>query len=436
MIGVEILFVLLLIVANGVFSGSETAVVSSRKARLQQRAANGDERARRALALAEEPNVFLATVQVGITLIGILSGAVGGATVAGSFAGTIERISPLAPYADTIALVLVVLILTYLSLVVGELVPKRIALNNPEAVAANVAGPMRYLSVAVSPVVRLLGASTDGALRLLGVKASEEPPVTEEEVGVLLEQGARAGVFDPAEREMVEGVFDLADDPVGALMTPRPDVVWLDLDDPPEANQRRMVESPFSRFPVCRGDLDRVVGVVRAKELLAEVLAGRPFDLEASMRPPLVVPENAPALRLLEQFRQSGEHLALVVDEYGGTAGLVTPQDLLEAIVGDIPGTGDPADPAALRRDDGSWLLDGTLPLDRLADLLGLGPNENPEAAATGYRTLAGFALERLGRIPAPGDAFAWHGWRFEVVDMDGRRVDKVLVAPVLAGDV
>jgi putative hemolysin len=428
-IGIEILFVLLLIVANGVFSGAETAVVSSRKARLQQRATAGDSRARRALELAEEPNVFLATVQVGITLIGILSGAVGGATVAGSFAAQVEKISPLAPYADTVALVLVVLVITYLSLVVGELVPKRIALNDPERVAARVAGPMGGLAVVVSPVVRLLGASTDGVLRLLGFTASEEPPVTSEEVGVLLEQGARAGVFDPAEREMVEGVFDLADDSVGTLMTPRPDVVWLDLDDPPEEHRRTLTESIYSRFPVCRGDLDRVVGVVRAKELLAEVLAGRPFDLEASMRPPLVVPENAPALRLLEQFRQAGEHLALVVDEYGGTAGLVTPQDLLEAIVGEIPGADDPADPAAIRRDDGSWLMDGTLPLDRLRDLLEV--SANPEAEAIGYRTLAGFTLARLRRIPAPGDAFAWESWQFEVVDMDGNRVDKVLATPV-----
>ncbi|CAA9531573.1 MAG: Hemolysins and related proteins containing CBS domains [uncultured Thermomicrobiales bacterium] len=420
----EIVVVLLLIVANGLFSLAETSVVSSRKSRLQQRAGGGDAAAGRALALAEDPNVFLATVQVGITLIGILSGALGGATVARSLADLLDGVPGVGRYADTVALVLVVLVITYLSLVVGELVPKRIALNNPEGVAARVSGPMRGLSAVTSPVVGLLGASTDAVLRLLGVRPSGEPPVTEAEVGVLLEQGAQAGVFDPAERAMVGRVFALADDRVAALMTPRPAVVWLDLDDPPEAQRRTMAESVFSRFPVGRGDLDHVVGVVRAKDLLADSLTGRPVAPEERLRPPLVVPEGLSALRLLEGFRQAGEHLALVVDEYGGTAGLVTIEDVLEAIVGDLPSTGEPGDAGAVRRDDGSWLLDGALPIARFADVLESAP---PPEEDGDYETLGGFVLARLGRIPAAGTRFDWEGWRFEVVDMDGNRVDKVL---------
>jgi putative hemolysin len=421
----EVVVVLLLILANGLFSGAETAVVSSRKARLQQRADAGDAKAGRALALAEQPNVFLATVQVGITLIGILSGALGGAAVAGTVAALLRPLPVLGPSADTVALVVVVVVITYLSLVVGELVPKRIALNNPEGIAAAVAGPMGRLAAAVSPVARLLGASTDGVLRLLGVRARGEPPITAEEVGVLLEQGARAGVFEPAEREMVAGVFALADDRAGALMTPRRDVAWLDLDDPPEANRRKLAGSPFSRLPVARGDLDRVAGVVHAKDLLAGLVGGGDLDLEGYLRPPLVVPEAAPALSALEAFRRTGEHLALVVDEYGGTAGLVTAQDVLEAIVGDLPSPGAAPDAGVVRRADGSWLLDGSLPLDRLARVLG--ERKDLDKEAEGYRTLGGFVLARLGRIPAPGDGFAWAGWRFEVADMDGNRVDKVL---------
>ncbi len=432
-VGFEILFVLALIIANGLFSLSETAVVSSRRARLKQRADGGDEAAQRALALADDPNVFLATVQVGITLIGILSGALGGAAVAESFAVPLRSVPGVGAYADTVALVIVVLVITYLSLVVGELVPKRIALNNPEGVAARVSGPMRRLSRAASPVVRLLGVSTDAALRVLGFRESGAPPVTEEEVGVLLEQGARAGVFDPAERTLVQGVFELADDRVAALMTPRPDIVWLDLDDPPDVHRRTIAGSVFSRFPVARGDLDHVLGFVRAKDLVADALSGRAVALGDHLRQPPVVPESMSALRLLDRFRDVGEHLALVVDEYGGTAGLVTLQDVLEALVGGMPSAGEPVD-AVVRRADGSWLLGGSLPADRLADVLDAEPP--PRDEARDYQTLGGFVTARLGRIPVAGDGFAWGSWRFEVVDMDGHRVDKVLatLAPAPRG--
>ncbi len=421
----EVVFVLLLIVANGVFSMSETAVVSARRARLQQRADEGDAGARS--ALADEPNIFLATVQVGITLIGILSGAFGGARLAGSLAGPLRAVPGIAPYADTIAFSVVVLAITYLSLVVGELVPKRIALNNPEGIASFIAGPMRGLSTLASPIVRLLSASTNAAFRLLRIRESEEPPVTDEEIGVLLEQGARAGVFEHAEREMVESVLDLADDRVTSLMTPRPDIVWLDLEAPAEENRRRMAGSVYSRFPLCRGNLDEIVGVIRAKDLLVGPLTGRALELEECACPPLLVPETTTALRVLEAFRQRGEHIALVVDEYGGIAGLVTTNDVLEAIVGYIPSVDEPDDPEVVCRPDGSWLLDGTLPVDRIEEVLKVA--ELPEEGA--YQTLAGFVLAQLGRIPRAGEGFEWGGFRFEVADMDGNRVDKVIVTPL-----
>ena len=425
----EIVLIIVLVVANGVFSMSETAVVSARKARLQQRADSGDPRARAALGLADAPNIFLATVQVGITLIGILSGAFGGATIASRLTPLLAAVPALAPYADTLAVGLVVLVITYLSLVVGELVPKRIALNNPEGIAALVARPMGLLARLTAPVVWWLSVSTDALVALLRIRTSTEPPVTEEEIGVLLEQGARAGVFLESERDMVANVFAFTDQRVRDLMTPRPDIRWLDLEDRPEAHARTIAASVYSRFPVCRGDLDHVLGVVRAKDLLVRALAQQPLDLAAAMRHPLFVPESTPTLRVLERFRQTGEHLALVVDEYGGTAGLVTLNDVLEAIVGDVPAADEPDDPRALRRGDGSWLLDGALAVSVFTALLGI--KEPPAGAGVDYRTLGGFVVACLGHIPVEGDRVVWAGLQFEVVDMDGNRVDKVLVAPL-----
>ncbi len=423
----EIAFLLVLIIANGLFSMSETAVVSSRKARLQQRAEAGDAAAGDALKLADAPNVFLATVQVGITLIGILSGAYGGAALTGALADSLRSLPGIGGYAEGIAFAVVVLVITYLSLVVGELVPKRVALNAPEAIAARVAGPMGRLSTVASPVVRLLGISTEAALRLLRVRASHEPPITAEEVGVLLEQGARAEVFHPAEQEMVEGVFALGDLRANALMTPRPDVVWLDVNDPPEQLRHTITRAPHSRFPVGRGSLDHAHGVVRAKDLLTAGDQSNGASLEGYVRPALILPETTSALGVLEQFRRSGEQLALLVDEYGGTAGLITVQDLLEAIVGDLPDAGEAPDPEAVQRADGSWLLGGGLGARDVRDLLDIG--SLPGEAQGDFETLGGFMLAQLGRIPTPGDGFAFGDWRFEVVDMDGHRVDKVLAS-------
>jgi putative hemolysin len=430
-VGFEILFVLLLLVANGVFAMSEIALVSARKARLRQRADSGDARARAALELANAPDTFLSTVQIGITLVGIFAGAFGGATLAGQLAPQVARVPALAPYSEAVSLFAVVLAITYLSLVIGELAPKRLALNNPEKVAAAVARPMSALSRAAAPLVRLLSLSTSAVLKVFGVKASAEPPVTEEEIRVLILQGAEAGVFEHSEREIVESVFRLDDRRVTALMTPRLEIAWLDADAPPEEIRRRVAESRHSRFPVARGQLDEVLGVVRTKDLLGRCLAGEPPDLRSSLRAPLYVPESQSALQLLELFRKAHTHLALVVDEYGSVQGLVTVHDVLEAIVGDMSAARG-SEPEAVERENGSWLLDGALLVDEFREIFPVG--ELPGEGRGSYQTLAGFVITQLGRVPRAADHFEWGGLRFEVVDMDGRRVDKVLVTP-LGGD-
>ncbi|HEX7317463.1 MAG TPA: hemolysin family protein [Pyrinomonadaceae bacterium] len=430
-VGFEIIFILLLLVANGVFAMSEMALVSARKARLQQRAGAGDARARAALELANAPDTFLSTVQVGITLVGILAGAFGGSTLAKQLAAQAARVPALAPYGEAIGLGVVVLAITYLSLVVGELAPKRLALNNPEKIASMVARPMRALSRLASPVVRLLSFSTASLLKAFGVTATAEPPVTEEEIRVLIHQGAEAGVFEHSEREIVESVFRLDDRRVTALMTPRLEIVWLDADAPPEAVQLKLAESHYSRFPVARGNLDNVLGIAKAKDLLGRCLAGQTLDLRASSGQPLFVPESQTALQLLELFKNAHTHFALVVDEYGSVQGLVTMHDVLEALVGDMPTAG-AAEAHAVERGDGSWLLDGTLLIDEFREIFPVGMLPGEERG--GYETLAGFVLTCMGRVPRAADYFEWGGLRFEVVDMDGRRVDKVLVAPATPG--
>ncbi len=427
-ITIESVVIIVLILINGMLAMSEMAVVSARKARLQRRAEQGDAGARVALELANAPNRFLSTVQIGITLIGILTGAFGGATLAAEIDARLEQVPGLAAYSEAIGLGTVVLLITYLSLILGELVPKRLALNNAEAVAARLARPMRLLSVLASPAVRLLSFSTESVLRLLGARPSTEPPVTEEEVKLMLEQGTAAGVFAAAEQDMVMNVFRLGDRRTGSLMTPRHEIVWLDVQAAPGQLQRQLNEHRHSRLPVCAGSIDHVLGIVRAKDLLAYCLAGQTLDVQAALRRTLFVPENLPALKVLEMFKQTGTHLAIVLDEHGGTQGLITHHDLMEAIVGDIPSSGLPTEPPAVRREDGSWLMDGALPVDEFKRMLGL--KQAPDEERGSYHTLAGFVLQHLGRIPVPGDYFEWHGLRLEVVDMDGRRVDKVLVTP------
>ncbi|MCF2147185.1 hemolysin family protein [Desmonostoc muscorum LEGE 12446] len=424
----EILIILVLIIANGVFSMSEMAIVSARKVRLQQLANQGDAKARVALKLAESPNHFLSTIQVGISLIGILTGAFGGATLANRLAVYVRLVPLLAPYSEPISFGIVVLIITYLSLIVGELVPKRLALNNPEKIASTVAIPMRALSAIASPMVYLLSASTDLILRVLGVTQSTEPQVTEEEIKILIEQGTEAGTFEEAEQDMVERVFRLGDRPVSYLMTPRPDIVWLDLDDTAEENRQKMVDSAYSRYPVCQAGLDNVLGVIPVTDLLARSFRGEPLDLTVGLRQPVFVPESTRGLKVLELFKQTITHMALVVDEYGVIQGLVTLNDIMSEIVGDVPSMDGQDEPQAVQREDGSWLLDGMLPVEEFLELFEMEEWESEERGS--YQTLGGFVITHLGRIPAAADHFEWEGMRIEVMDMDGNRVDKVLVVP------
>ncbi|MEH2142716.1 hemolysin family protein [Nostoc sp.] len=424
----EILIILVLIIANGVFSMSEMAIVSARKVRLQQLANQGDPKAKAALKLAESPNHFLSTVQIGISLIGILTGAFGGATIANRVAVYVKHVPLLAPYSDPLSFGIVVLLITYFSLIVGELVPKRLALNNPERIASIVAIPMQALAAIASPVVYLLSASTDLILRVLGITASTEPQVTEEEIKILIEQGTEAGTFEEAEQDMVERVFRLGDRPVSYLMTPRPDIVWLDLEDSAEENRQKMVDSAYSRYPVCQGGLDNVLGVIPVTDLLARSFRGEPLDLTVGLRQPVFVPESTRGLKVLELFKQTITHMALVVDEYGVIQGLVTLNDIMSEIVGDVPSTDGQDQPQAVQREDGSWLLDGMLPVEDFLELFGMEEWQSEERGS--YQTLGGFVITNLGRIPAAADYFEWQSMRIEVMDMDGNRVDKVLVVP------
>ena len=382
-----------------------------------------------ALELAAEPGHFLSAVQVGITLIGILSGAFGEATIAAGISGRIARVPSLAPHAETIALAVVVLGITFLSLILGELVPKRFALRNPEGIAVMIARPMRLLAKAAHPLVWFLSFTTESVLKLLGSRPVSTPPVTEEEIKVMLEQGTEAGVFEQEEQQLVANVFRLDRQKVGAIMTPRVDVAYLDVEDSSDEIQHKILDSAHSVMPVCRGGIINVLGIVHAKDLLRRSLCGEPLDLLSLLKNPLFIPETATAMKLLEMFKKSGRHVAFVMDEYGDVQGLVTINDVLDSIVGDIPSDGKPAEAFAVRREDGSWLLDGMLPMEKFGELfpdVGL-----PEEESGTYHTLSGFIQMRLGRIPAVADHFEWRGWRFEVVDMDANRIDKVLAAPV-----
>ncbi len=429
----EVLVIVLLIVISGFFAMSEIALISARKARLQEWAKQHNRRAQIALELAATPNRFLATVQIFITLVGILAGAYGGVTIAEKLAEYFARVPALAGVAHPLAVALIVLLITYFTLTLGELVPKRLALARAERIATRVAGPMKALAVVAAPAVWLLSVSTEGVLRLCGVRPSAEPPVTEEEIKILLQQGEEAGVFEEAELAMVERVLRLDRRRVSAVMTPRPDIVWLDAEDPPEEIRRQIVASAYSRFPVSRGSLDAVLGILQAKDFLAQCGEDPATELEGLLRPAVFVPETMPVLQVMETFRQEGTHLALVVDEYGSIQGLVTINDVLEAIVGEVASAGEAEEPEAVQRPDGSWLLDGMLSVDELKDLLDLPTLPGEERGH--YQTLGGFVMTQMGRIPQAADAFDWAGWRFEVVDMDGHRVDKVLVSRQPEGD-
>jgi putative hemolysin len=423
----EVLVILLLVIANGLFAMSEIAVISSRKTRLEDQARRGNRRAGLALELANSPTRFLSTVQIGITLIGILAGALGGATIARAISEQVGQVPALAPYSRAVGLGVVVVAITYLSLIIGELAPKRLALYNPERIAAAVSGPMHFLSRLATPLVRLLSASTDLVVRLFGVTGTREPAITEEEIKLLIEQGSREGVIEAGEQEMLQRVFHLADQRVSELMTPRPQIVWLDLTDPIMENRKKLIASKHARFPVCHNSLDEFLGIAHVNDLLADCLQGHEVDLTSKLQKPLLVAKNTKALRVLELFKQSGMHIALLIDEYGVIQGLVTLNDILEALVDYIPAVDEAAHQRAVQREDGSWLLDGRLSTTEFRELL---PDVDylPGEQQGNFRTLGGFVITYLGRIPTTAEFFHWRDLRFEVVDMDGNRIDKILV--------
>jgi len=429
MLVVQIAILIALTLLNGVFAMSELAVVSSRRARLQSLAQEGSAGARTALQLADDPGRFLSTVQIGITMVGVVAGAYGGSTLGERLGGWLARQPGLEDYGQALGVALVIVAITYASIVLGELIPKRIALRNPEAVAVLVARPMQILSRVTGPFVWLLGTTTESLLKLLGLAGGRQETVTEEEVRSLISEGTQAGIFDPREKEMIDGVLRLADRTVRAIMTPRPEVTWLEVGGSLESVVDRIQASGHSRFPVCRTGLDDVVGVVHARDLLERVRSGAPPDLEALARRALVVHDRTPVLKLLDLMRQTGQHMAVVVDEYGSVEGICTVTDVLETIAGDLPEEpGEAAEPAAIQRDDGSWLVEGWMPVDEFEQRLGL--RGVVEASNGGFHTAAGFVLDQLGHLPRPGEHFTYHGRRIEVVDMDGRRIDKILVGP------
>jgi putative hemolysin len=421
----EVLTILVLVLVNAVFAGSEIAVVSARKARLQRRAAGGDARSARALELANDPNRFLSTVQIGITLVGVTAGAFGGTTIALELAGWLETVPATRRYAQPLAVGVVVAAITYITLVIGELVPKRLALAHPEHIAARMAGTMHRISRLATPVVKLLGVSTSAVLRMLPVREPDEPAVTTDDVRTLLEQGTRAGVFLAAEQDIVENVFWLGDQRVSMVMTPSHRIVWLDVNASPQQQAARMRGSPQARYILCDGGLDSVVGFVSMKDLWPDALEGRPLDVQAHAAMPLFVPASTRALTVLEQFRKTGVHVALVVNEYGHAEGLVTLTDILEGLVGELA---ELVEDAVVQRADGSWLVNAGVEMEAVLDLLGL-PELSGEDA--GCRTLGGFIMHRLGHVPKAAEHFDWEDYRVEVVDMDGRRIDKVLICRV-----
>lgn len=424
----EIVIIILLIVLSGIFAMVEIAVVSARKSRLQHLANEGSKNAQAVLDLKDSPNRFLSTVQIGITLIGILAGAFGGATIAENLAAYFETLPTLAPYSEAIGIAIVVAAITYLSLIIGELVPKRLGLSNPELIASAAAQPMRALSKISAPLVYLMSISTDFILQILQIKPREEA-VSAEEIRLLIREGARVGVFETAEKDIVERTLQLGEIRVNTFMTPRKQVVWLDIDSSFKALRSKIAKNSHSHFPVCRDTLDKVLGVVRTEDILANFLIEERIDLRKFLHKPLFIPETTDGLKVLELFKKSGIHMALVVDEYGNVQGVISMTDILEAIVGDIPAIDELGEQEIMKRDDGSWLVDGLVPIDEFKEHFHL--NKLPGEKSGNYHTVGGFVMYKLGRIPTPGDSFELELLKFEVLDMDENRIDKVLLIPL-----
>jgi putative hemolysin len=426
------LILLLLIAVNGFLVMAELAIVSSRPARLQKFANDGLSGAKAALSLNADSSRFLASVQIGITLVAILSGAFGELTLSPALATALAGSSLLGRHAEAAASAIVVCSIAYVSLVIGELVPKRFALANRERIACSVAPAMSVLATVATPVSTLLRWSTDAVLRLVRPAIIAEPDVTEEEVKSMIAEGTEAGVFEKAEQEIIERVLRVADRSIRSIMVPRPDIVWLDITESEACIYEDIAKSGHSRFPVCRGDVDETIGIVHAKTLLEQLHSTGVINLEAAIKTPLYVHESTNVLKLLDMFKSSLVHMAIVLDEHGTVQGIATPTDILTGIAGDLPEEEADIEPSAVQREDGSWLLDGQMPVFEVERVLGLSGLGIDDAE---YTTLAGFVLSQLGRIPAAGEKFRWKNWRFEVVDLDGRRIDKVLATQSLAGD-
>ncbi len=425
---IEIVIIFFLLLANGVFAMTEIAIVSARKGRLRQLADRGDTRARAALDLAESPNRFLSTVQMGITLVGIFTGAFGGATLAEQLTQPISRVEWMAPYAASISFGIVVVVITYFSLILGELVPKRIGLGNPEGIAMTMATFMHRLSVLAGPLVTFLGMSTDALLALCRIKPTKEVAVTEDEVRVMMQEGLRAGAFNKVESHIVHSALELDQLSVRDLMTPRPKIIWVNKNDPHEAIWHKIVVSGHSHFPVYEGQRDNVVGLISVKAIYANLAAGTDARTADLMTKPLIVPATQSAIQLLDTFKQTGKHLALVTDEFGSIVGLVALHDVMEALVGEFPSADERAKPDIKKREDGTWLIDAMIEMERVEAVLPgfrLSSAENKD-----YQTLAGFVVKQFGRMPREGETIETQGYVFEVLDMDQHRVDKVLVLP------
>jgi putative hemolysin len=429
---VDIGILMLLLLANGFLAMAEMAVVSSRRPRLQSMAAAGKPGAAKALELAEDPGDFLSTVQIGITAIGILTGVFSGATLATPLAELLRQVGFLAPYAPQLAILIVVAITTYLSLIVAELTPKRIALNQPEEIASLIAPPMGVMAKVTHPLVIVLDRSSAWLTRILGMRPSEAPAVTDEEVRIMLQQGAQLGVFEPIEEEIVAQVFRLSDRRASAIMTPRPDIDWIDVNRDPQEIRDLLMSSSHSRFPLAEGSLDRVIGILFVRDLVIQQMKEAEeveIDLRSIARPALFLPESMTALDVIENLRESRSHIALIINEYGGLEGLVTISDIVEAILGAVEATGMEEEPPVVQREDGSWLVDGMWPVDLFQDFFHL--TSLPDQEEVDYQTVGGMIMAILEQVPAAGDHVQVDGYRLEVVDMDGRRVDKVLVQKI-----
>lgn len=429
----ESLVIVILILANSVFALSEMALVSARKSRLQHLLENGDHRAKLVLELTSSPNRFLSTIQFGITLVVILSGAFGGATLAFKLGLVLDPLFESVPLlqgqGENVGLTIVVVAITVGSLVIGELVPKRLALSYPEAIALWIAPPINGLSKLAGPIVHLMSASTDLAFKICGIKLSKQAPVSEEELKILVEEGLHAGVLDKAEKEMVESVLELDQLTVGDLMTPRTSIVWLNVKDPDELSWRKIVASGHSHFPVYENSRDNVLGMVSVKALWANLSLAHRAELRNLLSEPCFVPTGMKAIKLLETFKHHGTHVALVSDEFGGVDGLISLNDVLEAIVGEMPTKDQPKKHQAKLRADGSWLVDAMVEIEEFKEKLAI-TEDLPDEDQDEYQTVGGFVINRFGRIPEEGDSFVYNDYRFEVVDMDRHRIDKILVIP------